>query len=207
MLNLLTTEKLVIATHNAGKLQEISDILSPILPSVTTLSSAALGLSEPEETGVTFAENAAIKSKTAAKESGIIALADDSGLEVDVLGNAPGIYSARLAGEAKDFSSAMDKIKTSIEALGQEPNGQSARFICVLSISNPAGDTIHFAGKVEGSLTFPPRGEQGFGYDPIFIPNGELLTFAEINPVAKHKISHRADAFAKFIKYIEREKA
>ena len=187
---------LVGASHNEGKVREIRDRLAPF--AVTTRSAKELNLPEPEETGTTFAANAQLKAEAAAKGAGMLALADDSGLEVEALGNAPGIYSARWAGEAKDFTAAMARIERDLAAI---PNASKrARFVCALAIAHPDGRATEiFEGTVEGTLTFPPRGAKGFGYDPIFIADGLTETFAEMEPDAKHAISHRAHAFAKLI--------
>ncbi len=187
---------LVVASHNEGKVREIRDLLAPF--AVTTRSAKELNLPEPEETGTTFAANAQLKAEAAAKGAGMLALADDSGLEVEALGNAPGIYSARWAGEAKDFTAAMARIERDLAAI---PNASKrARFVCALAIAHPDGRATEiFEGTVEGTLTFPPRGAKGFGYDPIFIADGLTETFAEMEPDAKHAISHRAHAFAKLI--------
>ena len=187
---------LVVASHNEGKVREIRDLLTPF--AVTTRSAKELNLSEPEETGATFAANAQLKAEAAAKAARMIALADDSGLEVEALGNAPGIYSARWAGEARDFNAAMTRIERELAAI---PNASKrARFVCALAIAYPDGrPTEIFEGTVDGILTFPPRGSKGFGYDPIFIADGQAMTFAEMEPDAKHAISHRAHAFAKLV--------
>jgi XTP/dITP diphosphohydrolase len=190
-----TDRRLVIATHNPGKLIEIQDILAPFGLDIT--SAGALGIEEPEETGLTFEENAALKARHSADRSGRWALSDDSGLEVDALGGAPGIYSARWAGPQKDFSSAMARIEQDIIGAGHEPEGARARFVCVLALAAPDGSTQCYRGTVEGRLTFPARGERGFGYDPIFIADGMTKTFAEIAPEEKHRISHRANAFTR----------
>ena len=187
---------LVVASHNEGKVREIRDLLAPF--AVTTRSAKELNLPEPEETGTTFAANAQLKAEAAAKGAGLLALADDSGLEVEALGNAPGIYSARWAGEAKDFNAAMARIERELATI---PNASKrARFVCALAVAYPDGRATEiFEGTVDGTLTFPPRGSKGFGYDPIFIADGHTKTFAEIQPDAKHAISHRAHAFAKLI--------
>lgn len=196
---------LVIATHNKGKLKEIAELVEPL--SLSVLSAGELGLPEPEETGLTFAANAEIKSTSAAGLSGKPALADDSGLSVDALGGAPGIYSARWAGESKDFTFAMERIYKELKAIGVEPEGQPARFVCALALTLPGGETHIFEGIVEGHLTFPPRGDKGFGYDPIFIPERGSQTFAQMEPSAKHAISHRARAFALFVEFLRKEMA
>ncbi len=190
-----TEPRLVIASHNAGKVREIGDLLKPY--KVEVVSAGALGLDEPEETGATFRENAELKARAAAGASGLPALADDSGLAVVALGGDPGIYSARWAGPGKDFTVAMQKVEDALA--GKED--RSAAFICALSICWPDGGIETFEGRVDGALVWPPRGDKGFGYDPIFVPAtvsgcGDL-TFGEMEPNAKHAISHRADAFAK----------
>lgn len=185
--------KLVLATHNAGKVREIRELLAPFNANV--FSAAELGLPEPEETGQTFIANAELKALTAAMGANVIALADDSGLVVDGLNGAPGIYSARWAGPAKDFGLAMKKIEN---ALGDNPM-RTARFVAALSLAWPDGHCETFEGKVEGTLTFPPRGGHGFGYDPIFIPQGFDITFGEMEPAKKHEMSHRADAFRQLV--------
>jgi XTP/dITP diphosphohydrolase len=196
---------LVIATHNEGKAREIGELLAGI--GIQVISAASLGLPEPEETGQTFAENAAIKSESAAKLSGHWALADDSGLCVTALDGAPGIYSARWAGPAKDFAVAFERIRNGLLARGSTPEGAAAYFICLLSLTSPEGITRSFEGRVDGTLTFPPRGTKGFGYDPIFIPAGHRSTFAEMEPAEKQAISHRARAFAAFTAYVSRREA
>ncbi len=191
--------KLVIASHNKGKLREIADLLGPL--GVDTVGAGALGLPEPEETETTFAGNAALKALSAARLSGLPALSDDSGLAVDALNGAPGIYAARWAqlpaieGGGRDFDMAMWHVNDQIgDGL------RSARFICALCLAYPNGDTHIYEGRVEGEIIWPPRGDKGFGYDPVFRALGDRLTFAEITPSEKHAKSHRADAFAKFLK-------
>ncbi len=189
--------RLVVASHNEGKVREIRALLKPY--GVRTFSAAELGLIDPEETGTTFAQNAELKAKTAADAANMAALADDSGLAVDALGGAPGIHSARwgeLPDGNRDFGVAMEKVHTKMLEVG---GVKSARFICALSLAFPAGSVSTYEGKVEGNLVWPPRGEKGFGYDPIFVANGDTQTFAQIDPDEKHAKSHRADAFAKFI--------
>jgi len=189
--------RLVVASHNEGKVREIRALLKPY--GVRTFSAAELGLIDPEETGSTFAENAKLKAKTAAEASGMAALADDSGLAVDALGGAPGIYSARwgeLPDGRRDFGVAMEKVHNKLLEVG---GVKTARFICALSLAFPANGVSTYEGKVEGHLVWPPRGDKGFGYDPIFVASGDAQTFAEIDPVQKHAKSHRADAFSKFI--------
>jgi XTP/dITP diphosphohydrolase len=182
--------RLVIATHNAGKLLEIGDLLKPF--GIHVVGAGALGLPEPEETGTSFEANAELKAR-AATASGLPALADDSGLEVAALDGAPGIYSARWAGPRRDFGHAMALVE---ERLAGERD-RRARFIAVLTLAWPDGHVETFRGQVAGHLVFPPRGTRGFGYDPIFLPEGGDLTFGEMDPDAKHRISHRAMAFAK----------
>jgi XTP/dITP diphosphohydrolase len=184
---------LVVASHNPGKVREITELLAPY--SVTAIGAGALDLAEPEETGASFAENAVFKSKAAAKAADLPALADDSGLSVAALNGAPGIYSARWAGPDKDFGKAMRRVEMELDG---NPD-RRAHFVCVLAFSTPDGDTETFEGWVYGSLTFPPRGERGFGYDPIFVAEGQRFTFGEMDPAAKHAISHRARAFEKFV--------
>jgi XTP/dITP diphosphohydrolase len=184
-----TRDRLVIASHNPGKVEEIAALLAPF--AVQTIAAGPLGIAEPEETGDSFEANAALKARAAAEATGMPALADDSGLVVPALGGAPGIYSARWAGPAKDFRIAMERVH---RELGDRD--RSARFVAVLALASPDGRTDLFRGEVEGSLTWPPRGDRGFGYDPIFIPLGGSLTFGEISPEEKHRISHRARAFA-----------
>jgi len=183
---------LVVASHNPGKIAEIDELLAPY--AIATTGAAALGLPEPEETGQTFEENAALKARLAAAASGLVALADDSGLVVPALGGAPGIYSARWAGPAKDFRTAMARVE---RELGQQD--RRARFVAVLALAWPDGEEALFRGEAHGHLTFPPKGERGFGYDPIFVPDGYELTFGEMGPELKHQISHRARAFAKLV--------
>ncbi|RIV91895.1 RdgB/HAM1 family non-canonical purine NTP pyrophosphatase [Aurantiacibacter xanthus] len=195
--------KLVIATHNAGKLKEISALLAPY--GLDCISAGALGLPEPAETGTTFVENALIKAEAAAKASGLPALADDSGLSVAALDGKPGVYTADWAqrqwfeGEpGRDWYMAMGKVEGCLQALGPDA-ARDAWFSCVLAIAWPDGENTVYEGRVDGTLTWPPRGEMGFGYDPVFVPTGSELTFAEIAPGEKHKVSHRADAFAKLV--------
>lgn len=183
--------RLVLASHNPGKLREIAALLEPF--GLEVVSAAELGLPEPEETGQTFMENARLKALTAAIGAQLPALADDSGLAVAALAGAPGIYSARWAGPDKDFAAAMQRVE---RELGDHPD-RRARFVCALSLAWPDGHSEDFEGRAEGSLVFPPRGERGFGYDPIFLPEGHDITFAEMEPEKKHAISHRARAFAK----------
>lgn len=185
--------KLVLASHNKGKLAEFSTLLADF--GITVLSAGDLDLPEPEETETTFAGNAALKALAAAKATGLPALADDSGLCVSALGGAPGIYSARWAGPDKDFLAAMTRIQ---EGIGQDE--RDAWFTCVLCLAFPDGTSYSFAGRVDGQITWPPRGDKGHGYDPIFTPEGETRTFAEMDEAEKNAISHRARAFALFKK-------
>lgn len=185
--------RLVIASHNKGKVREIGDLLAPFGADV--VSAGDLNLPEPVEDGVTFAANAELKALAAAKAANLPALADDSGLAVTGLGGQPGIFSARWGGPDKDFDLAMKRV---IDELGDNPD-RSARFVCALTLAWPDGHFETFEGTVAGTLTWPMRGEKGFGYDPIFIPNGHAVTFAEMDPAAKHSMSHRADAFRKLV--------
>ena len=194
---------LVIATHNAGKLKEISALLEPY--GVKCLSAGSLGLPEPAETGTTFVENALIKARAAAEASGMAALADDSGLAVDALGGRPGVYTADWAerqwfeGEpGRDWFMAMGKVEGMLQQIGPDAD-RSCAFHCTLALAWPNGEHAVYEGKAPGNLTWPPRGELGFGYDPVFVPEGKEQTFAEIDPAEKHAISHRADAFAKLV--------
>ncbi len=192
-----TEPKLVIASHNPGKMREIDELLAPFGTSV--ISAGALGLPEPVEDGATFIANAEIKARAAAEGAGLPALADDSGLVVPALGGQPGIYSARWAGEAKDFGVAMEKVWRELD--GGDP---AAYFACALSLCWPetdhaAGHIETFEGTVHGELVWPTRGDKGFGYDPMFVPQGFDITFGEFEPSDKHAISHRADAFGKLV--------
>jgi XTP/dITP diphosphohydrolase len=188
----------VAATHNAGKVRELRDLLAPYALSV--VAAAELGLSEPEETGTTFKDNAELKALAAAQSSGLPALADDSGLEVHILDGAPGIFAARWAGPDRDFGAAMQRVADAVRERGgwaQEP-GPRANFTAALCLAWPDGAAAAFEGKVYGHLVWPPRGSRGFGYDPMFVADGETLTFGEMEPTRKHAISHRAHAFAAF---------
>jgi len=187
--------QLVVASHNAGKVREIKALLGP--HGIEPVSAGSLGLPEPDETGTTFAANAEIKAHASAKASGHAALADDSGLCVEALDGAPGIYSARWAGPTKDFRIAMTRIHDELRHKGLVTS--AAKFVCALCIALPSGESLVFEGEVTGHLTFPPRGDHGFGYDPIFIATGMDQTFAEIDPVQKHAMSHRAKAFEKLL--------
>ncbi len=187
--------QLIVASHNQGKVREIKALLGP--HGITPLSAADLGLPEPEETGATFIANAELKARAAADAGKHPALADDSGLWVDALGGNPGIYSARWAGPSKDFRIAMARVEK--ELLAKGATDFTARFVCALSIAMPQGEIKSFEGKVHGKLTFPARGTLGFGYDPIFIPDGWDQTFGEIDPQVKNDMSHRAKAFEKLL--------
>jgi XTP/dITP diphosphohydrolase len=186
---------LVVASHNEGKVREIKALLGP--HGIQPISAGSLGLPEPEETGSTFAANAELKAHASAKGSGHAALADDSGLCVDALDGAPGIYSARWAGPAKDFRVAMNRIHDELRHKGLITS--AAKFVCALCVALPSGESQVFQGEVHGHLIFPPRGDHGFGYDPIFIADGMEETFAEIDPARKHAMSHRAKAFEKLL--------
>ena len=192
----LAPGKLVIASHNQGKVREIAELLGP--HGIEPVSAGALGLPEPDETGTTFIANAELKALQAADLSGLPALADDSGLCVEALGGEPGIFSARWAGPDKDFSLAMRLVHDAVTAKGPEA-GRNAHFICALALAWPDGHVEAFEGRVDGVLVWPPRGTQGFGYDPMFLPDGETLTFGEMEPLKKHAISHRARAFKLFV--------
>jgi XTP/dITP diphosphohydrolase len=189
--------RLIAATHNKGKVRELTDLFSDI--GFTAVSAGELGLPEPEETADTFRGNAELKALAAAKASGEPALADDSGLACDGLSGAPGIYSARWAGPEKDFRAAMQKVEDGLKSETSEDGevDKRASFVCVLSLAWPDGHVESFEGILRGQLVFPPRGDRGFGYDPIFVPEGETQTFGEMDPEKKHAMSHRALAFAK----------
>jgi len=188
-----TGDKLIVASHNAGKAREIRELLVPF--KIEVISAADLNLPEPDETGSTYIENAELKARAAAAKTGLPALADDSGISVNALGGAPGIYSARWAGPNKDFALAMKRVQSE---LGDSPD-RSARFVCALSLAWPDGHCESFEGEVRGTLVFPGRGTKGFGYDPIFIADGYDITFAEMEPDEKHAISHRAHAFRQLV--------
>lgn len=190
-------ETLVIATHNKGKLREFADLLAP--HGLAAKLAGDLGLPEPEETGITFEENAEIKAVAAAKVSGLPALADDSGVVVDALGGAPGVHSARWAGPSKDFGAAMEKVEEGLRDAGAvTPSERGARFVAVLCLAFPDGTCEFWRGEIEGTMIWPPRGTNGFGYDPMFVPEGETRTFGELTREEKHGRSHRARAFARF---------
>ncbi|HLY54262.1 MAG TPA: RdgB/HAM1 family non-canonical purine NTP pyrophosphatase [Stellaceae bacterium] len=186
---------LIVATHNQGKLREIVELLQPF--GIAVSSAAEHGLPEPEETGTTFIANAELKALAAARGAGMPALADDSGLAVAALDGAPGIHSARWAGPAKDFAHAMEEVRRKLEATGGRD--RRAAFICALTLAWPDGHVESFLGRIDGTLVFPPRGDKGFGYDPIFVPDGHDVTFGELDPEVKHRISHRARAFAQLV--------
>mgnify|MGYP003113137676 FL=1 len=199
----LGSGSLVIATHNAGKLKEISALLEP--HGMKCLSAGSLGLPEPAETGSTFVQNAMLKARAAAEASGIVALADDSGLSVAALGGRPGVYTADWAERqwfegdpGRDWYMAMGKVEGLLQEQGADVD-RSCAFHCVLALAWPDGEHAVYEGTVPGTLTWPPRGAMGFGYDPVFVPEGSEQTFAEIDPADKHAISHRADAFAKLV--------
>ncbi|MFW2830112.1 RdgB/HAM1 family non-canonical purine NTP pyrophosphatase [Sphingomonas sp. ID0503] len=192
----LGPSKLVIASHNKGKLKEIADLLRPFR--IETVSAAEMDVPEPEETGVTFFDNAALKARFSADLTGLPALADDSGLCVDALGGDPGVYTANWAEtpSGRDWNLAMQKVEDALQTKGPDA-GRDAHFVCVLAVAWPDGHVESFEGRVDGTLTWPPRGTVGFGYDPVFVPLNDTRTFAELDPAEKHAISHRADAFAK----------
>ncbi|WP_239016909.1 RdgB/HAM1 family non-canonical purine NTP pyrophosphatase [Sphingomonas ginkgonis] len=191
--------KLVIATHNKGKLREIRALLGPL--GIECVGAEELDLPEPEETGNSFVDNAELKARQAADLSGLPALSDDSGLCVDALHGRPGIFSARWAEDEagnRDWHRAMEKVWTETEAAGEDA-GQDAHFACALSLAWPDGAIESFEGRVDGTLVWPPRGERGFGYDPMFVASGREQSFGEMDPAEKHAISHRADAFRKLV--------
>ena len=198
---LFSDKTLVIASHNDGKVTEIGELIAPL--GIKAISATEANITEPEETGDTFEANAQLKAEHSAKSAKLPALADDSGLVVPAIGGAPGIYSARWAGPNKDFGAAFKRIQ---EELGDKP--ANAYFVCVLALCMPPATgqeewkTHLFRGRIDGKLVFPPRGEKGFGYDPIFIPAGYDQSFAEINPTLKNRISHRARAFEKFLHFL-----
>lgn len=190
---------LLIASHNKGKVREIGELLAPL--GLHVKSAAELNIVEPEETGNTFVANAQLKAHHCAKASNLPALSDDSGLVIPALGGDPGIFSARWAGESKDFSLAFARIQSELKDVDALPP-VAAYFVCVLCLAFPDGRAFDFEGRIEGTLTFPPRGLKGFGYDPIFIPDGYDVTFAELEPNIKSSISHRAKAFALFLEFL-----
>lgn len=197
----LGSGKLVIATHNAGKLKEIAKLMEPY--GLDCISAGSLGLPEPPETGKTFVENALIKARSAAEASGLPALADDSGLSVAALDGRPGVYTADWAERqffegkpGRDWYMAMGKVEGMLQAQGPQ-TPRDCWFSCTLALAWPDGEHAVYEGRADGTLTWPPRGTMGFGYDPVFVPVGREQTFAELEPQEKHGISHRADAFAK----------
>jgi XTP/dITP diphosphohydrolase len=198
--------KLVIASHNAGKVREIRALLEPF--GIDPVSAGDLGLPEPEETGTTFAENALLKAHASAQGSGLPALADDSGLCVAAFGGTPGVYTADWAerqayegGPGRDWYMAMGKVEGKLAELGPDVD-RSGYFVCTLALAWPDGHSEVFEGRVQGTLTWPPRGTLGFGYDPVFVPVGREQSFAELDPAEKYAMSHRADAFAKLVKAV-----
>lgn len=194
----LPENKLIVASHNAGKVREISVLLAPL--GVSVVSAGELDLPEPEETEATFEGNARLKAEAACSATGLAALSDDSGLCVDALGGAPGIFSARWAGPSKDFSVAMEKVEQELrERHAVYAENRKAHFVCSLCLAVPGKPSQVFSGKVFGTLVWPPRGERGFGYDPVFQPDGHDTTFGEMDPDAKHAMSHRAHAFAQLL--------
>ncbi|MBC8036052.1 MAG: RdgB/HAM1 family non-canonical purine NTP pyrophosphatase [Rhizobiales bacterium] len=186
-------QRLAVATHNPGKLREINDLLGPY--GIVAVSAGSLGISEPEETEASFVGNARLKALHSALGSGLPALADDSGLCVDALEGQPGVYSARWAGPAKDFAMAMRNVEEKLQAKGATE--RNAHFVSALCIAWPDGIHEIFEGRVDGQLVWPPRGTLGFGYDPMFVPDGFDMTFGEMEPIQKHAMSHRARAFRK----------
>ena len=191
--------KLVVASHNPGKVREIHALIAPF--GLEAISAATLGLAEPDETGTMFASNARLKSRAAAAASGLPSLADDSGICVDALDGAPGIFSARWGGTAKDFNAAMDRVQRELLLRGATlASDRTAHFVSVLSLSWPDGEDQIFEGRVFGEVVWPPRGSLGFGYDPMFVADGFEETFGEMSPEDKDKISHRARAFEKFMR-------
>ena len=197
-LKTLKNQKLVVATHNQGKLREINELLSP--HGVTAVSASSLGFDEPEETESTFTGNAKLKAVYAAERSGLVALADDSGLCVDALNGDPGVYTANWAGPDRDWSMAMRVVEEKLQALGATtPEKRKANFNCTLCVAWPNGEVHFYEGRVHGHLTWPPRGTRGFGYDPMFIPDGETETFGEMEPAKKTLMSHRGRAVERLV--------
>ena len=185
--------KLIAATHNKGKVSELKDLFEPL--GFEVVSAADLDLDEPEETELTFEGNALIKARFAAQATGAPALSDDSGLEVTALGGMPGVHTALWAGEPRDFYVAMEKVERELQAI--DAKDRSANFVSCLAVAWPDGHEMTFRGESHGTLTWPPRGEMGFGYDPVFVPVGFDVTYAELEPAQKHAMSHRAAAFEK----------
>jgi XTP/dITP diphosphohydrolase len=191
-------DRLLVATHNRGKLEEIADLLAPY--NVTVVGAGDLGLPEPEETETTFVGNARLKAHAAAKTSSLVALADDSGLAVDALGGAPGVFTADWAttSNGRDFTVGMTRVWHELEA-AKAPEPRRAQFCCTLVLAAPDGQDLVFEGKAPGRLVWPGRGELGHGFDPIFLPDGYTQTFGEMDRWEKNRLSHRADAFAKLV--------
>ena len=201
-LKLKRGDRLVLATHNAGKLAEFRDLLKDF--GLDIVSAGELGLPEPEETGTTFVENARLKAHAAASATGTIALSDDSGISVDALDGAPGVYTADWAGVPRDFTKAMQKVENALAEKGA--TDRAAQFNAILCLAHPDGTDMIFEGIAPGTLVWPPRGESGHGYDPMFLPDGQTRTFGEMTAEEKHSwapgkmgLSHRARAFAKFV--------
>ena len=194
----LKNQKLIIASHNQGKVKEIGDLLDPF--GLDVISAGALNLPEPEETGTSYIANAELKALAASQAANLPALADDSGLSVTALGGAPGIYSARWAGETKDFDHAMRRVADALLLSGT--TDRSAEFVCALSLAWPDGHIVSFEGRVGGTIAWPARGDKGFGYDPIFVPTGHNITFGEMAPEKKHAMSHRAVAFSQLVDHL-----
>ena len=193
MVRKLTPGRLVAATHNKGKVKELKDLFEPL--GFEVVSAGDLNLPEPEETEFTFVGNALIKARSAAEATGAPALSDDSGIAVAALGGMPGVNTADWAGHPRDFYKAMEKVENELQAIKAED--RSAKFVCCLAVVWPDGHEETFEGETHGTLTWPPRGEMGFGFDPVFVPVGSAETFAELQPSEKHAMSHRADAFVK----------
>ncbi len=191
----LVEKKLVVASHNPGKMREIADLIAPW--KLEAIPASSLNLPEPEETETTFQGNALLKARAAARATNLPAIADDSGLCVDALNGAPGVFSARWAGPSKDFALAMREVHERMQSSASR--SQHAHFVCALAVAWPEGDESVFEGRVAGHIVWPPRGKLGFGYDPFFVPNGFAETFGEMLPARKHAMSHRAHAFTKFV--------
>lgn len=197
------TVPLIIASHNEGKVREFRELLDPLGFKVS--SAAEHNLIEPYEDADTFEGNAALKARAAEEATGLLCLADDSGLVIPKLDGAPGVLSARWAGETKDFGEAMQRVERELLDRGEKPTGTEAYFVCVLAMAYPEREIRLLRGEVHGHLIFPPRGDRGFGYDPIFVPHGYAQTFGQMDPKAKNKMSHRAVAFEKLKKYMQTE--
>ena len=203
---IFSEKKLIIASHNQGKVEEIRALVLPL--GIEVVSAGECDLPEPEETGTTYIENAELKARAAADASGLPSLSDDSGLSVTALGGDPGIYSARWAGPEKNFATAMQRVESELQKQAVAgTTDRSASFVCALTICWPDGHTESVEGHVHGNLVWPPRGDNGFGYDPIFVPNGHHQTFGEVNPEWKHSVSHRAIAFKKLLKQVGLDRA